>query len=159
MEHRTHTRPLTSSNQREGDCFQALGEWQPCDFAVRREYDSSQSWGSPLPPRPRYPYDDAGIHSRVMTATSRRKTTMHRASTITMGVLFAGLSAFALSSQAAPAGGMVALTDGTDMNNFVKAGDAHWRIAERANVGGKGDGLLVTKQAYDKFRLPAAIFH
>ncbi len=84
---------------------------------------------------------------------------MNRASTITMGVLFAGLSAFALSSQAAPAGGMVALTDGTNMNNFDKAGDANWRIAERAIVADKGNGFLVTKQPYDNFRLRAEFYN
>jgi hypothetical protein len=84
---------------------------------------------------------------------------MHRRSTITMGMLFAGLSVLPLSSQAAEqAGGMVTLTDGKSTNNFDKVGDANWRIAEGAVVANQGRGFLVTKQAYDNFRLRAEFY-
>jgi len=76
-----------------------------------------------------------------------------------MGMLFAGLSVLPLSSQAAEqAGGMVTLTDGKSTNNFDKVGDANWRIAEGAVVANQGRGFLVTKQAYDNFRLRAEFY-
>jgi hypothetical protein len=45
------------------------------------------------------------------------------------------------------------------MDNFDKAGDANWRIAERAIVAEKGNGFLVTKQPYDNFRLRAEFYN
>src|SRR5262249_36183572 len=51
--------------------------------------------------------------------------------------------------------GWVMLTNGTDMNNFDRAGNATWQIAERAVAADNGTGFLVTKQSYDNFRFRA----
>jgi len=84
---------------------------------------------------------------------------MYRRSAITMGLLFSGLGLFGLSSQAAEqASKMVLLTDGTNMNNFDQAGNASWRIAERAIAADRGNGFLVTKQSYGDFKLRAEFY-
>ena len=85
---------------------------------------------------------------------------MHRGSTITKTLLFAGLSVLPLSGEAAEqAGGMVTLTGGKNMSNFDKAGDANWRVAEGAIAADRGNGYLVTKQPYDNFRLRAEFYN
>jgi Domain of Unknown Function (DUF1080) len=85
---------------------------------------------------------------------------MHRGSTTTLGLLFAGLSVLPLSSQAAEqAGGMIMLTDGKNMSNFDQAGNANWRIAEGSIAADRGNGYLVTKQSYDNFRLRAEFYN
>src|SRR6187401_1207392 len=57
--------------------------------------------------------------------------------------------------------GMTTLLDGTDLDNFVQAGNANWRVGPGEEGGGStiyadlGNGFLVTKQSYDDFRLRA----
>ena len=101
---------------------------------------------------------------------------MARASLTATGLIFAGLGIIGLATvgQAGQAGGptptpgvighsegtgqpngWVMLTNGTDMNNFDKAGNATWQIAERAVAADNGTGFLVTKQPYDNFRFRA----
>jgi len=93
---------------------------------------------------------------------------MSRRITMTMGVLFAGISMFALSQQAtgAAAGGMTVLLDGTEqsMKNFEQAGNANWRVGPGEQNGGStiyadlGNGFLVTKESYDNFRIRAEVW-
>ena len=81
---------------------------------------------------------------------------MYRGSAIAVGLLFVGLGLFGLSSEAAEqATKMITLTDGRDFNNFDQVGNASWRIAERAIAADRGNGYLVTKQAYGDFKLRA----
>jgi hypothetical protein len=92
-------------------------------------------------------------------SNSSREITMYRGSAITMGLLFAALGLLGLSSEAAEqANGMVTLTDGRNFNNFDQAGNASWRIAERAVAADRGNGFLVTKQSYDNFKLRAEFY-
>ena len=93
---------------------------------------------------------------------------MFRRSAMTMAVLFAGMSMFALSQQAtgAAAGGMTVLLDGTEasMKNFEQAGNANWRVGPGEQNGGStiyadlGNGFLVTKESYDNFRIRAEVY-
>jgi len=76
-----------------------------------------------------------------------------------LGILVAGASLLALSQSAVgQQGGMIMLTDGKNMTNFDKVGDANWRIAEGAIVANEGRGFLVSKQSFDNFRLRAEFY-
>lgn len=93
---------------------------------------------------------------------------MSRRVTMTMAVLFAGISMFALAQQAtgAAAGGMTVLLDGTEasMKNFEQAGNANWRVGPGEQNGGStvyadlGNGFLVTKDSYADFRIRAEVY-
>lgn len=93
---------------------------------------------------------------------------MLRRSAMVLGVLFAGISMFAVSQQAtgAAAGGMTTLLDGTEksMGNWQQAGNANWRVGPGEQNGGstiyadRGNGFLVTKDSYDNFRLRAEVY-
>ena len=84
---------------------------------------------------------------------------MRRRSAMTLGLLFAGLSALGLSHEAAGQGsGMVTLSDGTNIENFDQAGNANWRVGERTIYADRGNGFLVTKQSYGDFRLRAEVW-
>jgi hypothetical protein len=51
---------------------------------------------------------------------------------------------------------MIMIADGKEANSldaFEQAGNANWRIAEQTMAADQGTGFLVTKQAYDNFRL------
>jgi 3-keto-disaccharide hydrolase len=87
-----------------------------------------------------------------------REVAMNRKFAMTMG-LVAGFGVAGLSNDAAgQASGMAALTDGKNMTNFDKVGDADWRIGEGSIVANHGRGFLVTKQSYDNFRLRAEFY-
>jgi Domain of Unknown Function (DUF1080) len=84
---------------------------------------------------------------------------MRRRSAMTLGLLFAGLGVLGLSHQAAgQGGGMIALSDGTNIENFDQAGNANWRVGERTIYADRGVGFLVTKQSYGDFRLRAEVW-
>jgi hypothetical protein len=92
---------------------------------------------------------------------------MFRRSAMTMAVLFAGMSMFALSQQASgAAGAMTVLLDGTEksMSNFEQAGNANWRVGPGEANGGStvyadlGNGFLVTKNSYADFRIRAEVW-
>jgi len=82
---------------------------------------------------------------------------MSRKSAIRMGLLCAGLGLLGLSGEAAEQK-MSLLTDGSNMNSFDQAGNANWRIAERAIAADRGNGFLVTKQPYSDFKLRAEFY-
>jgi len=84
---------------------------------------------------------------------------MNRGATIAMGVLFAASGSLGASQEArGQADKTITLTDGRNMDNFDKVGNASWRIAERAIAADKGNGFLVTKQPYDNFKLRAEFY-
>ena len=49
--------------------------------------------------------------------------------------------------------GWTVLFDGKNLDNFNKVGDATWRIEDGSIVSDKGNGFLVTKNAYGDFQL------
>jgi hypothetical protein len=53
---------------------------------------------------------------------------------------------------------MIMLTDGKNMTNFDKVGDANWRVAEGSIAANQGRGFLVSKQSFDNFRLHAEFY-
>ena len=84
---------------------------------------------------------------------------MRRRSAMTLGLLFAGLGVLGLSHEAVgQGGGMVLLSDGTNIQNFDQAGNANWRVGERTIYADRGVGFLVTKQSYGDFRLRAEVW-
>ncbi len=69
---------------------------------------------------------------------------------------FAGLIAaiaFWPAQQVPAQDGWTALFDGKSIDNFNKVGDATWRIEDGSIVSDKGNGFLVTKNAYGDFQL------
>src|ERR1043165_3908771 len=84
---------------------------------------------------------------------------MQRESVIAAAILSSGLGVLAMSGEAAEqASKMTVLTDGTKMDNFDQAGNASWRIAERAIAADRGNGFLVTKDSYGDFKLRAEFY-
>jgi 3-keto-disaccharide hydrolase len=78
---------------------------------------------------------------------------MNRRSAI-IGVLFVAATAFAGAQQASSQEWTV-LFDGKSLDKFNKVGDANWRIEDGSVVADKGNGFLVTKDAYGDFQLRA----
>jgi len=84
---------------------------------------------------------------------------MYRGYAIATAILSSGLGLLGLSGEAAgQASRMVTLTDGTKMDNFDQAGNASWRVAERAIAADRGNGFLVTKDSYGDFKLRAEFY-
>jgi hypothetical protein len=92
------------------------------------------------------------------TSAIEEEITMTRGSVRTIGLLCAGLGVLALSHAVAAQGGMIALSDGTNIENFDQAGNANWRVGERTIYADRGNGFLVTKQSYGDFRLRAEVW-
>jgi hypothetical protein len=78
---------------------------------------------------------------------------MNRRSAIAL--LLAGFAALSFSPQASSETGWVTLFDGKNLDNFNKIGDANWRLEDGAVVADKGNGFLVTKNAYTDFQIRA----
>src|SRR3712207_2705178 len=53
------------------------------------------------------------------------------------------------------AAGWAALFNGKDFEGWDRVGDANWRVEEGVLVADRGNGFLVTKQAYGDFQLRA----
>jgi Domain of Unknown Function (DUF1080) len=66
-------------------------------------------------------------------------------------LLLVGFAAFSTSHHAAAADGWVTLFDGKNLDNFDQTGNANWRIEDGSVVADKGNGFLVTKQAYTDY--------
>ena len=79
---------------------------------------------------------------------------MNRRSAI-IGVLFVAAAAFAGAQQASSQGEWTVLFDGKSLDHFNKVGDANWRVEDGSVVADKGNGFLVTKEAYGDFQLRA----
>ncbi len=82
---------------------------------------------------------------------------MKRRSIVGAALLLAGFAAFPLVHQASAQseGGWITLFDGKNLDNFNKVGDANWRIEDGVVVADKGDGFLVTKNAYTDYQIRA----
>lgn len=78
---------------------------------------------------------------------------MNRRSAIAL--LLTGFAALSFSPQASSETGWVTLFDGKNLDNFNKIGDANWRIEDGVVVADKGNGFLVTKNAYTDYQLRA----
>ena len=72
-----------------------------------------------------------------------------------IALLLVGFAALSYSPQASSENGWVTLFDGKNLDNFNKIGDANWRIEDGAVVADKGNGFLVSKNAYTDFQLSA----
>jgi hypothetical protein len=82
---------------------------------------------------------------------------MKRWSAATVALLQIGFVAFSYSHQASgqAGAGWVTLFDGKNLDNWNKIGDANWRLEDGAIVADKGNGFLVSKNAYTDFQLRA----
>jgi hypothetical protein len=72
-------------------------------------------------------------------------------------LLLIGLAAFSYSHQASgqTGAGWITLFDGKNLDSWNKIGDANWRLEDGAVVADKGNGFLVSKNAYTDFQLRA----
>jgi hypothetical protein len=79
------------------------------------------------------------------------------AATISTALLLVGLAGLPHPQQARAqsAAGWIVLFDGKNLDNWNQIGDANWRIEDGAAVADKGDGFLVSKNAYGDFQLRA----
>ena len=80
---------------------------------------------------------------------------MKRWSAFGVALLVAGFAAFSYTPRASADDGWITLFDGKNLDNFNKIGDANWRIEDGAVVADKGNGFLVTKNAYTDYQLRA----
>jgi hypothetical protein len=80
---------------------------------------------------------------------------MKRWSIVSVVLFLVGLGAFSYTPQASgqAGAGWVTLFDGKNLDNFDKVGDANWRIEDGAVVADKGNGFLVTKNAYTDYQV------
>ena len=79
------------------------------------------------------------------------------AATISSALLLVGLAGLPYSQQAGAQSeaGWIVLFDGKSLDNWNQIGDANWRIEDGAAVADKGNGFLVSKNAYSDFQLRA----
>src|ERR1039458_8284650 len=82
---------------------------------------------------------------------------MKRWATLTIGLLVLGFTAlqYADTASGQSGAGWVALFDGKNLDNWNKIGDANWRLEDGAVVADKGNGFLVSKNAYTDFQIRA----
>ena len=79
------------------------------------------------------------------------------AATISSALLLVGLAGLPYSqpARAQSEAGWIVLFDGKSLDNWNQIGDANWRIEDGATVADKGNGFLVSKNAYSDFQLRA----
>jgi hypothetical protein len=80
---------------------------------------------------------------------------MKRWLAIGVALLAVGFIAFSTAHRVSAADGWVILFDGKNLDNFDQIGTANWRIEDGSAVADKGNGFLVTKNAYTDFQLRA----
>jgi Domain of Unknown Function (DUF1080) len=80
---------------------------------------------------------------------------MKRWSALGAALLLVGFAAFSYSHHAAAADGWVTLFDGKNLDSFDQIGNANWRIEDGSVMADKGNGFLVTKNAYTDYQLRA----
>jgi hypothetical protein len=81
---------------------------------------------------------------------------MKRWSFATVVFLLVGFVAISYSHQASAQGaGWITLFDGKSLDGWNQIGDANWRVADGALIADKGNGFLVSKNAYGDFQLRA----
>jgi hypothetical protein len=79
------------------------------------------------------------------------------AATVSTALLLVGLAGLPTSQQARAQSeaGWIVLFDGKSLDNWNQIGDANWRIEDGAAVADRGNGFLVSKNAYGDFQLRA----
>ena len=77
---------------------------------------------------------------------------MKRTIALSAGLLV-GLALLWLPDRGAAQSGWVTLFDGKNLDNWTQIGNADWKIEDGAVVADKGNGFLVSKQAYGDFQL------
>ena len=80
---------------------------------------------------------------------------MKRRSVISLALLLVGFAALSYAPQASSETGWVTLFDGKNLDNWSAIGDANWRIADGVVEADKGNGFLVTKEAYSDYQIRA----
>jgi hypothetical protein len=80
---------------------------------------------------------------------------MKRWSAFGAALLLVGLIAFSTSHRASADAGWITLFDGKNLDSFDQIGNANWRIEDGAVVADKGNGYLVTKNAYTDYQIRA----
>jgi len=81
---------------------------------------------------------------------------MRRGTVATVALLLVAFVALAYSHQASGQGaGWTTLFDGKSLDGWDQIGDANWSVADGALVADKGNGFLVSKNAYGDFQLRA----
>jgi hypothetical protein len=90
---------------------------------------------------------------RFKNNTNGEKISMNRRSAIAL--LLVGFAALSYSPQASSESGWITLFDGKNLDNFNAIGDANWRIEDGVVVADKGNGFLVTKNAYGDYQIRA----
>ena len=80
---------------------------------------------------------------------------MKRWSAFGAALLLVGFAAFSTSHPLSADDGWVTLFDGKSLDNFNQIGTANWRIEDGVAVADKGNGFLVTKNAYTDYQLRA----
>ena len=70
-------------------------------------------------------------------------------------LLLVGFAAFSYSPHASAADGWVTLFDGKNLDNFHQIGTANWRLEDGSVVADKGNGFLITKNAYTDYQIRA----
>jgi len=82
---------------------------------------------------------------------------MKRRSIVGAALLLVGFTAFPLAHQASgqTERGWIPLFDGKNLDSFNKVGNANWRIEDGAIVADKGDGFLISKDAYTDYQIRA----
>jgi hypothetical protein len=85
---------------------------------------------------------------------------MKRWSIVSVVLFLVGLGAFSYTPQASgqAGAGWVTLFDGKNLDNFNQVGNANWRIEDGIIVADKGNGFLVTKNAYTDYQIRAEFY-
>ena len=72
-----------------------------------------------------------------------------------IALILVGFAALSYSPQASSETGWVALFDGKNLDHFNAIGDANWRLEDGSVVADKGNGFLVSKDAYADYQIRA----
>ena len=82
---------------------------------------------------------------------------MKRWSAVSLALLVAGFAAFAFAHRASAQNesGWLTLFDGKNLDSFNQIGTANWRIEDGVVVADKGNGFLITKNAYTDYQIRA----
>ncbi len=80
---------------------------------------------------------------------------MKRRSVISFALLLVGVAALSYAPQASSETGWVTLFDGKNLDHFSPIGNANWRLEDGSVVADKGNGFLVTKEAYADYQIRA----
>src|SRR5580692_9922797 len=72
-----------------------------------------------------------------------------------IALLLVGFAALSYAPQASSETGWVTLFDGKNLDHFSPIGNANWRLEDGSVVADKGNGFLVTKEAYADYQIRA----